>query len=193
MAGGSLGGAVALHTLHGIHQCELDLIREVIVDIHQHTSEIPHVGKTEVVFGLHGTGDDPEEILGRRAHAHHAVGLQLAEVDDRVAGIQPGGIGEALQHVSLGEVGIRHAEIAVQLRPRRLAGRKSRRAVHVVHEGRGVDSSGGVADDDTGTPLTEHLGQSAEQGGMSGGALLGLHGRHQIGLDAHHHALPHPI
>ena len=82
MARGTSGRPVALHARHGVYNGQAWL--EILVQVHDHPGEVPRVRKPEVILRLHGAWDGTEHVLGSTGHSHHAVGLQLAEIDDGV-------------------------------------------------------------------------------------------------------------
>ena len=116
--GRAVGGAVALHAVHRVHNGKPG--REILIQVHDHPGEIPGIGVPEMILRLDGAWNGAKHVFRPAAQSHHAVAFELAEVDDDVGPVQVGGIPEAPAHRSPGIAGLRLGEVPVQDAARRL-------------------------------------------------------------------------
>ena len=190
LPGLSRGGAVSLHGHHRVHQVEPRT--EKAREIGEHLGKVGGIGEAEVVLGLHGAGDGAEEVLHRSGHAHHAVGLELAEVDDGVAVGKPLGISKLVEHRALGKVGIYRGAVEIEGRPRLLDHFVAAQVVDPLQKGRGEEPAGAVAHHHLCTPGDEQLRERRHQQWVGGDGLLRRRAGDQIDLDGDFHARRHP-
>ena len=146
-----------------------------------------------MVFRLHRAGNDAKVILDGVRQTHHAVRLELAEVDDGVRLVEIRGVGEFLRADGVREGGVRLRKVLIQLRTDSLACVHAAQIVNMVHMRRGIEPAGAVSEQDACAARAEHLRQLAQKRRMRGCRLLGLHGRDQIDLYDDAHAVFDPV
>ena len=147
MDGRALRGAVSLHAGDGVADAEARL--KVLVQIDEHVCKIARIGVFVVIFRLHGAGDDAEQIFRGVGHAHHAMALELAEIDDGVGIVEPCGVGELVRADSVRERCLGPCEVLVELRPHFLTGVHSGHVID-VRQMRGIEKTAGAVTDDHG-------------------------------------------
>ncbi len=191
MPGCASGGPVPLHALHRVHNGEAGL--EILVQIHNHPGKIPGIGIPKVAFRLHGAGNGPKHVFCPAGHGHHPVGLELAQVDDRVRITQPCGILELAAHLSLREMCLPLPEILVEPPTRLFRRPHAGGGVHPVHVGGVIQPSGAVPHHHVRPPRPQQFHQGAEKPGVGGNCLFRLGKGYQIHFDGNFHSRAHPI
>ena len=188
--GRTVAGAIPLHAVHGVHEREPRRVIER--EVAEHGAELLHALVQVVLLGLARAGDGAEEVLHGAGHVGHAVGLELSEVDDGVRLLQPGGVGEALHRLALGEAGLHALEVLVELAagfPDRL---HARPGVNRVYPRRGEGPAGAVADDDARAEADKYAREGREAFRVGDGGALGRHARYEVRLHGDGHAGLHP-
>ena len=140
-----------------------------------------------MILRLHGAWDGTEHVLGSTGHSHHAVGLQLAEIDDGVRLPEVGGIGELTAHLALRVLPLGMAEIPVQTASRLLHLLHPGGLIHPLDIGGVVQSAGAVPHHHVRSTLCQHAHQGAQQRRVGGGRPFRLEKGHQVGLDGDSH------
>ena len=122
-----------------------------------------------------------------------AVGLQLAEVDERVAGIEPGSVGDVVEYRALGKVGLPDGAVGVQHGAGLLHDLVAAEVVDPLEKRRGEESAGAVAHHHRCAPLSEELRQRGHHGWVGGDGLFRRGAGDQIDLDTDFHPGFYPV
>ena len=191
MDGRALCGAVSLHADDGVADAQTGF--EILVQVNEHIGKIACVRVFVVVFRLHGAGNDAEEIFRGVGHAHHAVALELAEINDGISLVKPRGVGELMRTDGVREAGDGLREILIELRTVFFAFVHSGHVVDVRQMRGRVKPAGTVAQNDAGSARGQHPHKLAQQRRMHRRGVLRRHGRDKIDLDGDAHTGLHPV
>ena len=187
----ALRGAVSLHADDGVTDAEAGF--KIRREVDQHVRKVGDLRVFIVVLRLHRTGNDTKVVFDGVRHAHHAVGLELAEVDDRVGSVEIGGIGEFLCADGLRERSVALREVLIELRTDGFAVMHAADVIHVVQVRGRIESAGAVSEKDACAAFPQHFRQLAKKHWVRRGRLLRLHGRDEVDLDDNVHALFDPV
>ena len=149
------GGTIALHSHYGIHYVQLGRTGEV--QVHDHAGEIHGVGVAIVVFRFDTAGYYAVHIFDGAGHAHHAVGFQLAAVDDSIGVIQIGGIFEVVSNSCFRKMGLPHLKILIEVCAVSLRFRRAAPLVDAAKIGGIVHSARTIANDDRSAASDQHF------------------------------------
>ena len=109
--------------------------------------------------------------------------FQLGEIDDIVALVQIGGVGQAFQHLPGRKGGGALSEVAVEQDAFPFQRAQSGGSVDVGEGGGVVKPAGTVADDDPAAQADNFLGQDFQKRRVRCRGLFRLHAGNQVGLD----------
>ena len=185
------GRSVPFHADDRIADREARL--EIFVQIDDHVGKLRIGRKAEMILRLDRPGNGAEKVLRRAGISHHAVRLELADVDDDICLVKIGGVGEAARFFPFLEIGVADRKVIVQLRAGFHTFRKSRRVINPIDKCGVVKSAGRVADDDAGAAGAEHLGQSGQNLGMRRHCLVRGGDADEVRLQNNSHALGYKI
>ena len=187
----ALRGAVSLHADDGVTDAEAGF--KIRREVNEHVRKVGDLRVFIVVFRLHRAGNDTKVVFDGVRHAHHAVGLELAEVDDRVGSVEIGGIGEFLCADGLRERSVALREVLIELRAGGFAVMHAADVIYVVQVRGRIESAGAVSEKDACAAFPQHFRQLAKKHWVRRGRLLRLHGRDKVDLDDNVHALFDPV
>ena len=110
-----------------------------------------------MVFRFDTAGYYAVHILDGAGHAHHAVGFQLAAVDDSVGVIQIGGIFEVVSNSCFRKMGLPHLKILIEVCAVSLGFRRTAPLVDAAKIGGIVHSARAIANDDRSAASDQHF------------------------------------
>ena len=120
------------------------------------------------------------------------MGLQLAEIDDGVAVIEPGGVLERFCLLCVFKVGGFLGKVPVEPHAGALQVEQARGPVDAAQGRFVVEPARAVAEDDLGAALAQELAQSRQQARMRRDCVVRRVGGDEICFDAHRHAWAQP-
>ena len=127
------------------------------VQVHDHAGEIHGVGVAVVVFRFDTAGYYAVHILDGAGHAHHAVGFQLAAVDDSVGVIQVGGVFEVVSNSCFRKMGLPYLKVLIKPRAVSLRFHCAAPLVDAAEIGSIVYPARAIANDDRSAASDQHF------------------------------------
>ena len=146
-----------------------------------------------MIFRFDGTGYYTVHVFYGTGHAHHAVGLQLAAVNDGISLIQIGCVLKIVRHSSPIKMLFPYLKILIKHSSVLFRFYNSAALVDPVKVGGIIYSAGTVSDDNLCAPLGQQLAESAKQRRVGCYGVLRWACGNQICLNNDFHVGGYPI